>query len=236
MTGARVRAALVALAGAGFVASAFLTPPFRGYDPAQMPVPVANPLIQPAGFAFAIWGPIYLWFILHAGTGVLARAQDADWDRTRVPLIASLVMGAGWLPLALVSPVWATVGIWAMLGTALAAVARAPARDVWTARVPIGLYAGWLTAAACVSLGVVAEGWGWLGGRAAALVMLALAAGVATAALTRLDAGAAYAVAAGWGFLGIAVKVAATAPVVAVAAAAGIALLAALVWRQTRSL
>lgn len=223
---------MVALAGAGFVASAFLTPPFRGYDPGQMPVPVANPLIQPAGFAFAIWGPIYLWFILHAGAGVLARAQDADWDRTRVPLIASLAMGAGWLPLALVSPLWATVVIWAMLGTALVALARAPLRDVWLARVPLGLYAGWLTAAACVSLGVVAEGWGWLGGQASALVMLALAAGVAVAALVRLNAGPAYAVAAGWGFLGIAVKAAGTAPVVAVAAGAGIVLLAAVVWRR----
>lgn len=230
MTGAVARAILVALVGAAFVASAFLTPPFRGYDPAQMPVPAGNPLIQPAGFAFAIWGPIYLWFIVHAGAGVLVRAKAADWDRTRVPLIASLAMGAGWLPLALVSPIWATVVIWAMLGTALVALARVPLRDVWLARVPLGLYAGWLTAASCVSLGVVAEGWGIFGGQTAALAMLALAAGVASVALVRLKAGPAYAVAAGWGFFGIAVKAAGTAPLVAVAAGAGMVLLAAVVW------
>ena len=236
MTGAQARALAVALVGAAFIASAFLTPPFRGYDPAQMPVPAGNPLIQPAGFAFAIWGPIYLWFIVHAGVGVAMRAQAADWDATRLPLIASLAMGAGWLPLALASPVWATVLIWAMLVTALAALARAPIRDVWLAKVPLGLYAGWLTAAACVSLGVVAEGWGWLGGQSAALAGLAVAASVATLALTRLNAGAAYAVAAGWGFFGIAVKSASVAPMVAVAAGAGILWLATLVWWRRRAL
>ncbi|MFN3646393.1 MAG: hypothetical protein ACK4S2_07755 [Gemmobacter sp.] len=234
MTAARVRAGLVALAGAGFVASAFLTPPFRGYDPALMPVPVANPLVQPAGFAFAIWGPIYLWFVAHAGYGLWKRAEAEDWDATRGPLIASLVMGAGWLPLAHVAPVAATVLIWAMLGTALLALARAPQRDAWLARVPLGLYAGWLTAASAVSLGVVAEGWGLLPGPAAALAMLALASAVAALGLVRLRTGPAYAVAAGWGFFGIAVKAAGAAPTVAIAAACGMALLAVLVWVTRR--
>lgn len=235
MTGAQTRAVAVALVGAAFIASAFLTPPFRGYDPAMLPVPVAQPLIQPAGFAFAIWGPIYLWFVVHAGAGLWLRAQAADWDRGRPALILSLAMGAGWLPLAHLSPLAATVLIWAMLGTALVARARAPVRDVWLARVPLGLYAGWLTAASCVSLGVVTEGWGLLGGQAAALAMLALAALAAAAALLRLNAGAAYAVAAGWGFLGIAMKPG-QAPVVAVAAGLGILLLAALVWVRRRAL
>lgn len=234
MTAAQVRAGLVALAGAGFIASAFLTPAFRGYDPALMPVPVGNPLVQPAGFAFAIWGPIYLWFVAHAGFGLWRRAEAEDWDATRWPLIASLVMGAGWLPLAHVAPIAATVLIWAMLGTASMALARAPRRDVWLARVPLGLYAGWLTAASAVSLGVVSEGWGLLASQPAALAMLALSSAVAAAGLIVLRAGPAYAVAAGWGFFGIAVKAAGSAPAVTIAATAGIALLAALAWATRR--
>ena len=230
----RLPAGLVALAGAAFIASAFLTPPFRGYDPALMPMPTGTPLVQPAGFAFAIWGPIYLWFIAHAGFGLLARADASDWAAHRPMLIASLVMGAGWLPLAHASPLGATALIWAMLGTALAALARAPRRDFWLARVPLGLYAGWLTAAANVSLGIVLQGWGALGEVAAALAGLALATGVAALALTRLRAGPAYAVAAGWGFFGIAVKAADQSLPVALAAAAGIAALAALAFATRR--
>jgi hypothetical protein len=230
----RAPAVLVALAGAAFIASAFLTPPFRGYDPGMMPVPTGNPLVQPAGFAFAIWGPIYLWFIAHAGFGLLARAQAPDWAAHRPALIASLALGAGWLPLAHASPIWATGLIWVMLGTALVALSRAPVRDVWLARVPLGLYAGWLTAAANVSLGIVLQGWGVLGETAAALTGLALATLVAALALTRLRAGPAYAVAAGWGFFGIAVKAADQSLPVTLAAAAGIAALAALAFATRR--
>jgi hypothetical protein len=230
----RLSAVLVALAGAAFIASAFLTPPFRGYDPGMMPVPTGNPLVQPAGFAFAIWGPIYLWFIAHAGFGLLARAGAPDWAAHRPALITSLALGAGWLPLAHASPIWATVLIWVMLGTALVALSRAPGRDTWLARVPLGLYAGWLTAAANVSLGIVLQGWGVLGETVAALAGLALATGVAALALTRLRAGPAYAVAAGWGFFGIAVKAAADSLPVALAAGAGIIALAALAFATRR--
>lgn len=231
MTGARLRAGLVLLAGVAFTASGVLTPDFRGYDPAQFPVPVVQPLIQPAGFAFAIWGPIYLWLVVHALVGLIARAEAADWDSGRPLLILSLALGAGWLPLAHLSPLGATVLIWGMLGLALGALTRAPARDGWLVRVPLGLYAGWLTAASCVSLGIVAEGWGLLSGLAAALAGLTLATAVAGFALIRLGAGPAYAVAAGWGFVGIAVKAAPLAPVVSVAAGVGIAALALIAWR-----
>ena len=40
-----------------------------GYDPGQFPVVIARPSIQPAGYAFAIWGLIYAWLMAHAGFG-----------------------------------------------------------------------------------------------------------------------------------------------------------------------
>jgi hypothetical protein len=57
---------------------------------------------------------------------------------------------------------------------------------------------------------------------------------VAAVALTRLRAGPAYAVAAGWGFFGIAVKAAEQSLPVTLAAAAGIAALAALAFATRR--
>lgn len=229
---ARMRAILVLAATVGFVGSAFLTPEFRGYDPSQMPVPVVDPPIQPVGFAFGIWGPIYLWLLAHAVAGLFARSDAPDWDAARWPLILSLGPGAGWLATALIAPLAATVLIWWMLIFALRAMAQAPARDPWLARVPLGLLAGWLTAAACVSTGTVLQGWGLASGPVAAFGMLALATAIAVVTLMRGNVPGAYALAAGWGLFGIAVKAAGTDLVLASAAALCLVGVGAVWWRH----
>lgn len=162
-------------AALAFAAAPLLTPDFGGFDPARYPVPQVDPPVQPAGYAFAIWGPIYLWLAVGAGFGLLRRAEAEDWAEMRPPLTLSLGIGATWLIVALQSPLAATVLIWAMLGAALVALLRAPLLDRWWARAPLGLYAGWLTAAACVALGLVLGGYGLMSERGAALAVLTLA-------------------------------------------------------------
>ena len=181
----RLRAILLLVAALAFAASPLLVPSFQGYDPSQFPVPVEEPPILPAGYAFALWGLIYLWLVVMAGYGLLRRDGDEAWDAPRAPLIASLAVGAIWLPVATASPVWATVLIWAMLGAAILALLQTPGRDVWLLRAPIGLYAGWLTAASCVSLGTTLIGWGVppLGLVGWSVACLALALGLAAAVL-----------------------------------------------------
>jgi hypothetical protein len=198
-----------------------------------MPRAEAQPAIQPAGFAFAIWGVIYLWLLVAAGFGLLQRAEAADWDPHRWPLIGAMVLGAGWIWIAVQSPILATVVIWAMLALALWALARAPSRDYWLAGAPLGLFAGWLTAASFVSLGVVLAGYGIFGsGRIAALVLLPLAAVFAVAVYLRLAPGGAYPLAAGWGFFGIAVANIGRHADVATLAVVALSVLAGLWWRQ----
>ena len=51
---ARLKAVLVLVAAMAFVLSPFLAQPFTGFDPAQLPIPVDDPPIQPEGYAFAI--------------------------------------------------------------------------------------------------------------------------------------------------------------------------------------
>lgn len=178
-----LRAILLLLAALAFAASPLVVPGFGGYDASQLPVPIEEPPVLPAGYAFSLWGLIYLWLIVMAGFGLWRRREDAAWDATRWPLIASLAIGAIWLAVAVASPIWATVLIWAMLAAALVALLRTPDRDAWLLRAPVGLYAGWLTAASCVSLGTVLTGWavpplgptGW----AVACLALALAIGAA---------------------------------------------------------
>ena len=80
---------------------------FDGFDPNLYPVPQEDPAIQPAGWAFSIWGVIYLVLIAHAGIGIV-RGNGAGWRESRAPLAISLAIGAAWLPIAQVSPVWAT--------------------------------------------------------------------------------------------------------------------------------
>ena len=65
------RALLLFIVTLAFGAAPFLSEPFRGYPAGSFPVDILRPSIQPAGYAFAIWGLIYLWLIVHSGFGLL---------------------------------------------------------------------------------------------------------------------------------------------------------------------
>lgn len=212
---------LVLLATLAFAASGFAFP-FDGYDGAQVPIPQPDPPVQPAGWAFSIWGLIFLWLIGSAAFGVLRRAGDDAWDAVRLPLLGSVALGVAWLPIAQRSAVWATVAIFAMAALAVAAMLRAPARDRWLLRAPVSLYAGWLTAASFVSLGSTLAGWGLLSPVPAAFVCLTLA--LVSAAAIQADKPEAplYAVAVAWALLGIAIKNAGEFPGVALLAGLGL--------------
>lgn len=178
--------ALLALATLAFGLAPILTPPFTGYDPGMFPVRIERPSIQPAGYAFAIWSVIYLWLIVHAGFGLVKRAADPAWDITRRPLTVAIALGALWLAIANDAPLMATLAIWIMQATALTAFLLAdPARDRWMLSAPLAIFAGWLTAAAAVSLGVVIAGYGLMSDTAAAILMLVLVLLIAVVAQSR---------------------------------------------------
>jgi len=175
----RSKAILVLLAAIAFLLSPILSSGFNGFSAGQFPIPQVDPPVQPAGYAFSIWGLIYLALLAGAVYGLFKRAGDAGWDAARWPLIASLVVGAAWIPIANRSVFGATVLIWLMLVTAVLALLAAGKSDRLWQRSPIALYAGWLTAASCVALGLVLAGYGWLGGTAAALICISLALAIA---------------------------------------------------------
>jgi hypothetical protein len=143
-----------------FVVSPALTSPFSGFRADQLPIPQTDPPVQPEGYAFAIWGLIYAWLVVSAVYGLLKRPDDAAWNDARKPLILSLAVGTPWLAVANASAVWATILIFVMAATAIAALLRAPRQDKWMFKVPVGIYAGWLTAASFVSLGSTSAGYG----------------------------------------------------------------------------
>ena len=206
----RLWSALVLVAVLLFAASPWFTEGFNGFEPDQFPVPQDNPPVQPAGYAFSIWGLIYLWLVAGAAFGLIKRSDDPDWEAMRPPLVISLLVGATWLPVANVSPVAATVLIWIMLGAAFVSLFRVGDTDRWWQQAPVAIYAGWLTAASCVSIGLLLGGYGILSGTLAALVALAIALVIALVAQYRLHRAPEYGITVIWAL--VAVIVANTGP------------------------
>lgn len=190
-------------AALAFAASPLVTGGFNGFEPGQFPVPQNDPPVQPAGYAFAIWGIIYLWLLAGTGFGVARRWDDPDWSAMRPSLTASLAVGALWLPVARVSPFLATVMIWGMLALALRSLFRVGDTDRWLQQAPVALYAGWLTAAACVALGLMIAGYGWLDGTPAALLSLAIAVVIAMTVQYRLHRAPEYGITVIWALVGV---------------------------------
>lgn len=226
-------AILILLLTLGFALSPLATDGFNGFTPDQFPVVQADWPIQPAPWAFSIWGLIYGGLIAHAVFGLLRRRKAPGWSATRPALAISLGVGIFWIAAAQASPLLATAMILVMAAAAIAALLRAGIADPAWLTAPLGLYAGWLTAATGVAIGVTLSGYGLLGPRAAALVMLPLVLATALVAMRRRPDAPTYPLAVGWALFGIAMDNPDTLPVAALAAA-GLALLSALLLRGAR--
>lgn len=228
-----MKAYLVLIAAVAFAIAPFLSPEFGGFDPERYPIPQNNPPVQPAGWAFAIWGLIYLALIVHAGIGVFRHKDDAIWDRGRIALFISLAVGSIWLPVALISPVWATIMIWVMLISVLVSLYQTQsAKPAWSATWPVALYAGWLSAASFVSIGLLLAGYGVTSEVTAAIIALVLAVAFALYHFHRLGHWS-YGAAVAWGLMGIAFANLGTNTLVAVLSGiAVIVMLAMIAWQR----
>ncbi|MEQ8255538.1 MULTISPECIES: hypothetical protein [Roseovarius] len=200
----KVKAVFALVAAILFALSPVYSSGFNGFSAGQFPIPQDNPPVQPAGFAFSIWGLIYIWLLAGALFGLLNRCDDPAWDAMRWPYITSLVIGAGWIPVANINPAWATVLIWIMWASAALAFLRMGRRDRIWLRTPIALYTGWLTAASCVALGLLLAGYGYVSEQTAAIAMIVLALILAAALLTLRPDTPEYAAAVIWALVGIA--------------------------------
>jgi len=196
----------VLLAALAFGLSSFIVPDFGGFDADQFPIPQEDPPVQPAGYAFAIWAVIYLWLVAGAIYGLVIRASAPDWAEMRPYLALSLLVGAGWLPVAKLSALAAAVMIWVMLIPALMALFRAPLLDRWWARASVGLYAGWLSAASFVAIGLCLAGWGVMGEVQAAILCLLLAVGLASYVQSAIEGVPEYGFAVVWALVAVAVN------------------------------
>lgn len=201
------KAIITLMAALAFAGDSLLGAEFGGFDPNRFPIPQENPPLQPVGFAFAIWFPIYLWLIASSAYGLAKHPRSAAWDKFRAPLIISLIIGTPWIRVAQVSPVWSTVMIWAMLLFAVLALFRAPKEAFGWARAPLGLYAGWLAAASAVGSSVLFSGYGLLPAHTSAVVFLFVGLALAVGVLTQLPYPTpTFSLAFQWALVGVVIK------------------------------
>lgn len=177
----------------------------------SFPVP-----FTPAGYVFSIWGVIYLGLVVF---GVWqARPAQASDPRLRAAapwIVLSGAMNIGWLVLwHAEQPVWSTLPIIGLLLCLMIVYETfAAGRDDggwmrWAARVPFGIYLGWLTVATAANLAVSGWSLGWRGAPFGADVWALIVVGVAAVIGLRVlqaRGDVAYALVLVWAFVGIAV-------------------------------
>ncbi|MEX0365130.1 MAG: hypothetical protein AB3N22_03615, partial [Ruegeria sp.] len=76
----------------------------------------------------------------------------------------------------------------------------------WAASWPVGLYAGWLSAASCVATGLLLAGYGWTTERTAAWIMVTLAVVLALILQRRLNRAPTYGIAVIWALVAVGVQ------------------------------
>lgn len=207
-------------------------------------------LLVAAGYAFAIWGLIFLLDLVFAVQQLRARdAAGSGLDRARLPAALGFALTAAWMPVFSQQLFWLALAIiWGALASMVVAalrIARDPAPAAgqgWWAAFPIALHAGWLSLAAFLNTAQVIVAYrlrptdamlGW------SLVLFALAAALLLAVNQRLRGSAGYTLAGLWGLAGVYMKQSTSALAGAdtaawVAVAIAIVLLAQTLWLRMR--
>jgi benzodiazapine receptor len=190
----------------------------------------------PAGYVFAIWGLIYLGFILFAVYQALpGQRENPRLARIGYLFVLSCIANIAWLFLwhyerftltwvAMLVLLASLIAIYLRIGIGRLVV---PGAQKWFVDIPFSIYLGWISVATIANVTSVLDfvHWGGWGLSAEAWAVIMLVAGTAIAAAVSLTRGdVAYMLVIVWAFVGIAVKQAGT-PLVATSAwvAAGIA-------------
>ena len=193
-------------------------------------------LLAPAGPAFQIWSVIYLGLAAYTVWQWLPANATSERARATGWLVAaSMLLNAGWLLVTQQGWIWASVGVIAVLvvtlGVTMQRLAQHQAEDTVERIIvdgTLGLYLGWVTAATCanVTAALVASGVDPQPplSTIAAILVIAVAAGLGVLLAVRLGGRYAVACALAWGLVWIGIGRLTSGPVsVPVAVAAFVA-------------
>ncbi|MCA0197660.1 MAG: hypothetical protein LCH59_06010 [Proteobacteria bacterium] len=206
-------------------------------------------LLVAAGYAFSIWGLIFLLDLVYAVWQVTGRRRDDRMLGRIAPATAiGFALTAAWMPLFSHGLFWLCLLVifgalaclaWAALR--LSAATPAEGSRLW-AWLPLSLHAGWLSLAAFLNLAQAALAYGWVRADAQlgpSLLLFAAAAALLLELNRRMRGNAAYAAAALWGLVAVWVEqsrsaMPGAATAAAVALAIGLGLLLQSVWLYRR--
>eukprot|EP00442_Polarella_glacialis_P003670 CAMPEP_0115058076 /NCGR_PEP_ID=MMETSP0227-20121206/6137_1 /TAXON_ID=89957 /ORGANISM="Polarella glacialis, Strain CCMP 1383" /LENGTH=309 /DNA_ID=CAMNT_0002442999 /DNA_START=104 /DNA_END=1033 /DNA_ORIENTATION=- len=141
-------------------------------------------VVTPAGWAFSIWGPIFIWEGVFAVAQMLPKHRSSPvaqlvtpwWSAACAFQVAwSAVFGAEFLLAACVCMLGILGSLLGLLLTADRARAPLSLSEYWLLRAPFSLHAGWVIAASAVNASVLADSWMCSAGTLLALAIVSLA-------------------------------------------------------------
>lgn len=179
---------------------------YGGYDPSGFDRPDVQPFATPTPYTFLIWAVIFVWLLIATFLQWRKYNEKPAWQALRLPLIIAMIAGVFWSPSNNMGP-WASwfilVVMWA---SACVALYRTPLVDPALGSWPIGLFAGWLTAALGVSSATVLFTQGIFSDPTASTIGIALAGILAAAGIRVMPGKWTFTLAVVWGLLGIAMN------------------------------
>lgn len=192
-------------------------------------------LLNPAPYAFSIWGLIYLGLLGFGIYQVLPAQRNNPRFRAAFPwVVLNAIVNMLWY-FAAYNQTWNNIAPNILIVLMLFSLVKineallirstsAPAGETWLARMPFALYFGWVTVATPVSIASLLAYNGWNGGAMApdiwTVIILAVALLIACYTYLRVT-NFAYLIAIAWGFIAIAVEQQNTSAVVYWAALVG---------------
>jgi hypothetical protein len=244
----RVRSVAVLVTALTQVAAAPLTPLLLGASADTGSISDANhTAATPAGYAFSIWGLIYLASLVLAVYQLLGSAPaSAANRRTGWFLVLAFACSTVWVPIFGSGLIWlaqlvifALAAFLAIALIRLTALGPAPSTvERWCLRIPVGIYLGWAICASAAGLALTLR-WFGTGERGAvpiavSLFVVVLAVIACLIVVLRLDSLAGFAFTACWAL--IAIAIATFSPPVRIVAIVGVvAVVAVLVVRTAQS-
>ncbi len=208
MTKPALRTALVVLATV-FAIGAPIVHALTGFGITQQEFArQGDETLRAAGYAFSIWGVIYAGLAFYAVWQALPRTPESPVLRAVAWPSVVAVAGCGvWIFISALDLRWASVAVIVVsAGAAITAVWRAaPHAEVRQAQWPLGLLAGWLTAAAALNILTVATAEGTIpaGQQVQAAIGGIAGVAVATAAVLARTRSAPFAIAVVWALVGV---------------------------------
>jgi hypothetical protein len=131
-----------------------------------------EPLIIPAGYAFSIWGIIYLGLIIFPIYQLIKKRTDSVlWHQLRIWFSLNVVANGLWLAFASYNWLWMTLGVIVFMLISLYKINELLIRindsnaelDYWPERFVFSVYFGWVTLATVLNISAALNYYEWNG-------------------------------------------------------------------------